>query len=734
MNTHTRGVRILVLLLALSLALGSLPQHQAAAMPGAGQERPWFARWMQESTEGAAEEETPSTPPLPAQEETTEPMPPVDDAASEPAPLPAETASEPDPPADPIVSDPVPPAEEPPVEEPASEPAPPAPDSPAPAEEPAPVAATESADIVPDGEDEPAADPLDEAEPDAFEAAQVNTPPIANDDDVTAHQGTPTQIRLLDNDTDADGDDLDLVNRSAATNGSAFISSFGDGIVTYTANAGFVGTDTFTYVVTDGAATDTGTVTVTVTNTPPVANNDLVTTPRDTAILIRLLDNDTDADGNDLDLVSRSAATNGSVSINSFGEGTVNYTPGAGFVGTATFTYIMSDGAATDEATVTVTVTAVNAPPVANDDTATTLHGRPVTIPVLANDTGDSLTIDAVSAPTSNRADVVINPDGTVTYTPDPGLVLDPVSPTLRHAFLGPDSFTYTISDGTDTAVGTVNVTVTNTPPVAVDYAPATAPGVPLTTDLLANNVDPDGDPLLAFAGGVPVATGSVTTVEQAIIRYDPAPSFEGEVQVFYFIWDGAAISEAFVTICVGDCDGVGNAPPVAFDDAATTESGVSVTIDLLANDDDPDGDALTVTAVDATSAEGGAVVDHGDGTIAYTPPAGFTGADTFTYTISDGELTAEGTVTVTVNAAPLEPAPDPPAEPKEEPKDPEPKVEEPQQPAAKPAPQPSAAATTLPDTGTGSSVRNEGNKALLPLAMLLMVMMGIAVLRRRMA
>ncbi|MEO0595624.1 MAG: cadherin-like domain-containing protein, partial [Chloroflexota bacterium] len=93
------------------------------------------------------------------------------------------------------------------------------------------------------------------------------------------------------------------------------------------------------------------------------------------------------------------------------------------------------------------------------------------------------------------------------------------------------------------------------------------------------------------------------------------------------------------------------NDAPVAVDDAVSVDEDSSVNIDAVANDTDVDtGDILQITAVGTAS--NGSVVLENDGTITYTPNPDFNGSDSFTYTVSDGELTAEGTVTVTVGNA----------------------------------------------------------------------------------
>jgi mono/diheme cytochrome c family protein len=90
---------------------------------------------------------------------------------------------------------------------------------------------------------------------------------------------------------------------------------------------------------------------------------------------------------------------------------------------------------------------------------------------------------------------------------------------------------------------------------------------------------------------------------------------------------------------------------PVANDDTASTEQDTAVDIDVLANDSDPTNDPLSVTAFDAASANSGTVACTGAGICTYTPPAGFTGVDTFNYTASDGQETATAMVTVTVTS-----------------------------------------------------------------------------------
>ncbi|TAK79463.1 MAG: tandem-95 repeat protein [Dehalococcoidia bacterium] len=275
-----------------------------------------------------------------------------------------------------------------------------------------------------------------------------NNPPAAVDDPATTPEDTAVTVPVPANDSDVDGDTLSVASVTQGAYGTVAINS--DGTVTYTPAANFNGTDTFTYTVSDGhggTATAIVTATVTPVNDPPVAGDDSATTPEDTAVMVSVLGNDSDVDGDTLSVASVTQGAHGTVAIN--GDGTVTYTPAPNFNGTDTFTYTVSDGFTADEAEVTVTVAPVNDAPVALDDTATTDAGTPVTVPVLTNDTdidGDMLTVTAVGS--AGNGSAVLSADGTVTYTPAPG-------------FSGTDTFSYTVVDGNGgeaSAVVTVHV------------------------------------------------------------------------------------------------------------------------------------------------------------------------------------------------------------------------------------------------------------------------------------
>ena len=465
----------------------------------------------------------------------------------------------------------------------------------------------------------------------------VNDGPDAVDDADTTDEDTPVTILVLDNDTDVDGDTLTVTGTTAPSNGSVAIN--GDGTVTYTPDPDFHGIDSFTYTISDGnGGTDTAMVTVTINpiNDPPDAVNDSDTTDEDTPVVIPVLDNDTDVDGDPLTVTDASDPANGSVAIN--GDGTVTYTPDPDFHGIDSFTYTISDGnGGTDTASVILTVLPINDDPDAVDDADTTDEDTPVTILVLDNDTdvdGDTLTVTGTTAPSNGS--VAINGDGTVTYTPDPD-------------FHGIDSFTYTISDGnggTDTAMVTVTINPINDPPDAVNDSDTTDEDTPVVIPVLDNDTDVDGDPLTVTDASDP-ANGSVAINGDGTVTYTPDPDFHGIDSFTYTISDGnGGTDTASVILTVLPI----NDDPDAVDDADTTDEDTPVTILVLDNDTDVDGDTLTVTGTTAPS--NGSVAINGDGTVTYTPDPDFHGIDSFTYTISDGNGgTDTATVTITVDS-----------------------------------------------------------------------------------
>ena len=460
----------------------------------------------------------------------------------------------------------------------------------------------------------------------------INDAPIAQDDSALTDEDTLVSIPVIANDSDPDGDFLFVESATSPSHGSIITTQTS---ISYIPNSGFNGIDSFTYTVSDGnGGTDSAHVTVAVAavNDPPEAFDDSDSTDEETAVTIPVLANDTDPDGDTLSIQSATRPANGSVVNN---ETSITYTPAPNFNGVDSFTYTVSDGnGETATATVTVAVAAVNDSPIAQDDSGSTTEESPVTIPVLVNDNdpdGDTLSVQSATQPVNGS---VVNNGTSVTYTPDTD-------------FNGVDSFTYTVSDGnggTDTANVSIVVSAVNDSPIAQDDFGSTDEETSLTIPVLVNDRDPDGDSLFVQSVTQP-ANGSVINNGTGV-TYRPTPDFNGVDSFTYTVSDGnGGTATANVSVTVKAV----NDAPVAQDDSGSTNEETPITIPVLSNDDDPDGDTLSVQS--ATQPTNGSAVNNGT-SVTYTPALNFNGVDSFTYTISDGNGgTATANVSVTVNA-----------------------------------------------------------------------------------
>jgi hypothetical protein len=387
-------------------------------------------------------------------------------------------------------------------------------------------------------------------------------------------------------------------------------------------------------------------------NDPPVANNDSASTPEDTAVTIDVAANDSDPDGNLDPMTANSTCANGSTgcngaangSLSDNGDGTITYTPAPDFNGPDSFVYEICDIlSACATATVSITVDPVNDPPVANNDSASTPEDTPVTIDVAANDTDPDGNLDRAMANTAcagcagpSSGTLVNNVNGTFTFTPNPD-------------YNGPDSFVYEICD-TFSACATATVYIivdpVNDPPVANNDSAIITEDTAVTIDVAANDSDPDGnlDPTTANStcangstGCNGAANGSLSDNGDGTITYMPVPDFNGPDSFVYEICDTlGACATATVSITIDPV----NDPPVANNDSASTPEDTGVTIDVAANDTDPEFnlDPATANTVCAGCANpsSGTLVIIGDGTFGYTPNPDFNGPDSFVYEICD--------------------------------------------------------------------------------------------------
>ena len=481
----------------------------------------------------------------------------------------------------------------------------------------------------------------------------VNDAPIAFDDAASTDEDTPVDILLLSNDIDIDdvlvGSMIVIVD--TPSHGTVTVDT-NTGAVEYKPSQDYNGNDSFTYQVKDAsdALSNVATVTLVINpvNDAPVANPDLATTDEEVAVSIPVLVNDVDVD-NTLDgssLILVDAPSHGTAVIEP-ATGTIQYIPELDYNGNDSFTYQLKDqeGATSAATSVTVTVAPVNDAPVANPDVATTPEDIPVSIPVLTNDTDvDNTWTDAVLIISANPS------HGTAVVEPSTGKILF----TPEQNYYGNDSFTYQVKDAQGALSNVTSVSIEITPvndaPVANNDAATTAEEMPFAIDVLANDTDIDNDMNTATLIIVASPAKGIAVVEaNGTISYSPEKDFTGEDSFTYQVEDaaGAKSNVATVTITVINI----NDPPVAADDAATTDENVAVDIDVLNNDFDIDNGIVPSSVTIASNPVHGTVTVHTSGQVTYTPQVDFIGIDVFTYTIEDekGSISLPATVSITV-------------------------------------------------------------------------------------
>ncbi len=359
-------------------------------------------------------------------------------------------------------------------------------------------------------------------------AVKIDRAPTVLDDTASTDEEEPVSVAVLTNDSDLNGDTISITALGATAHGTANTNGT---TVSYTPTLNFHGTDIFTYTVSDGMFSRTAKITLTVNsvNDPPVAVNDTASTDEDLPVSIPVLANDSDLDGDILTVTALGATAHGTANTDG---STVSYTPTLNFHGTDVFTYTVSDGTLTSSATVTVTVSPINDPPVAVNDTASTDEDRPVSISVLANDSdldGNALSIAATGSPAHGKVSVLA--DGRLRYTPNAD-------------YFGAERFTYRISDSQG-GQATAEVVLTITP--VADAPHATDDRVPLDEDgsarfdVRGNDVEPDGEALILEQLTSP-AHGTLTLESDGSFLYHPQADFFGEDSFTYSLSDGTAV------------------------------------------------------------------------------------------------------------------------------------------------------------------------------------------------
>ncbi|WP_435101185.1 Ig-like domain-containing protein [Arhodomonas sp. AD133] len=419
------------------------------------------------------------------------------------------------------------------------------------------------------------------------------------------------------------------------------VTTSGGGALTYTPTADFDGDDRFTVAATDGAGgSPRGSVTVAIS---AAFSADGI------SVSVTLTGSTPDAHALAFSAVG-AGPSEGSITST---PPALTYTPSPDFNGTDTFGFRVSDGrGATDRATVTVEVDAINDAPDAADDRFTTAEDTSVSGNLLDDNgngadrdpEGDALTVarvpDTVRTAAASRGSLALNSDGSFTYTPAPD-------------FNGTYAFDYRVCDtrqACTTATAQITVTAVNDAPDAVRRTVATPADTPVALTLAAT--DPDDDTLAFTLTGSP-DHGRLQGTPPAL-TYIPESGFEGDDRFTFRVSDDSgATARGAVTVAVNGS----NQPPVAANDRFTVNPGTAVTGNLLADnqagrDRDPDGDTLRVATTPVTAPAEGSLTLRADGGFTYTPPAPLDGPVRFVYRVCDpGGLCDTATVTVGTGA-----------------------------------------------------------------------------------
>jgi len=484
----------------------------------------------------------------------------------------------------------------------------------------------------------------------------ANDNPVAVANSYTTEEGTAMNIAnslLLANDTDVDGDTLTIQSVSNAIHGTVELDNFdpNDKKVIFTPDTNFFGTAGFDYTITDGTLTSTATVSITYT---PVNDAPILAAIGNQSIN-EFATLTTTVSASDVDNANLTYTTNTLPANATFDSSTrtLTFTPvesQGGNIYSVTFT--VTDGTLTDSETIAISVNEVPNAPVAVNDSTSVDEDVELTIDtttLLSNDY--DLDTDTNAGLTITAANNAVN--GTVSLTGST-ITFSPIA-----NFYGSASFEYVASDGSLTDIGTVVVTVNavNDPPsfdAIIDqtiYEDSLLQTVGITN--ISEGTGESGQTVSMSATSsdtsvIPSPSVSGTGATRSL-TYTPTTNKYGSAIITVTANDGQLLNNLYsrtFTITVSSV----NDAPVAYDDTSVVSEDSLLTIpklELLSNDTDIEGDSLYITSV-LNPINGSVAIDGAD--IVFTPTANFSGNASIEYTVSDGNLTDIGLVTITVN------------------------------------------------------------------------------------
>ena len=472
----------------------------------------------------------------------------------------------------------------------------------------------------------------------------VNDKPVATDDVTNVDEDMPVTVDVQDNDTDVDGDPLTTSIIGTSTQGVTPVVENGDSI-TYTPPSMFFGIDTITYQICDNGSPvlcDTAIVVIAVdaVNDPLMAIDDINTTTVDVPVDGNVLTNDEDQEMDALFVDTTPInPINGTVTIDA--QGNYTFTPDTGFSGEATFQYRVCDAGTPslcDTATVTIEVidntNTDNNPVIGVEDNFTTETGSPVGGDLLANDSdpdGDNISINVIPVTVPSTGTLVINPNGTFTFTPAPN-------------FTGEENFEYKVcDDGRPQSCDTVMVMIEvlyndgENDIYATDDANTGEEGTMLSGNVTDNDNDPENGTLTVNSTPISgVSNGTLSINTDGTYSYEPTAGFLGNDQFTYSVCDDGnpiACDTATVYLTILETQN----PPLIIPTPITTPQDSTVDICLPIFDDNI-GDTFTANLCSGSPSNGTATprVNNGEVCLSYTPTTSFAGTDDICIIICD--------------------------------------------------------------------------------------------------
>ncbi|HAV1452440.1 TPA: tandem-95 repeat protein, partial [Vibrio parahaemolyticus] len=463
----------------------------------------------------------------------------------------------------------------------------------------------------------------------SVDVTPVNDAPVAKDDTAITDEDTPVTIDVLPNDNDIDGDKLSI--QSASVPEAQGKVEIVDGKLVFTPAENFNGDAEITYTVTDGELTDEAKVAVTVNpvNDAPTIKVDAVESITEDAVntdtvVASLTVRDTDTPENQL-TVSLENNSNGyfvlvgnEVKLTQAGVDAVN-----------------NDELNLKNLTISASVSdGVN--PTASDSDSLIVN-RVNDAPTVENAIADQVLSEDFDVYTIDLNEVFKDSDSSLEFSVSGNdniqisIVSGVATITPTADWNGKETITFTAKDPSGENVSqTVNFTVASVADIVADKA-TVVEDTPTIINVLSNDTFESTDKVVSLDADNGPKNGTVIVNNDGTVTYTPDDNYVGKDTFTYVVTSGGVSESTTVEVNVTPV----NDAPVAKDDIATTQEDTAVTIDVLPNDTDADGDKLSIESASVPKEQG--TVEVVDGKLVFTPAENFNGHAEITYTVTDG-------------------------------------------------------------------------------------------------